>query len=86
MRSPCCLCVCPTSPSQMPKPVFMKFGTHIMASETISTAHFINLSRQSLHQPLPLLGNGSVKTLPRQELLDVSFTVPFLSHQTKVDA
>jgi hypothetical protein len=33
----------------MPEPIFIKFGTYIMASEHISTAYFINPSHQSVY-------------------------------------
>jgi hypothetical protein len=44
MKSPCCLCVCvpPSVNFQMPEPVFMKPGMHIIVTEPISTAYFIN--------------------------------------------
>jgi hypothetical protein len=47
----------------MTEPVFMKLGMYIMAPEPI----FKNPSRQYVY-PLSLLGNGSVKTLPRQRI------------------
>jgi hypothetical protein len=52
----------------MPEPIFMKFGTHIMAPDPIKSAYLINLSHQSmcLCILLSLLGNKSVKTFPRQ--------------------
>jgi hypothetical protein len=53
----------------MPEPVFMKPGMYIMATEPISTAHFINPSHQSfVYFRLSLLGKGSVKTIPRQRI------------------
>jgi hypothetical protein len=68
MRSPCCLCICLSHVNfWMPGPMCMKLGTQIMAPEPISTAHFINPSRQCLYvYPLSLLDNGSVNTFPGQ--------------------
>jgi hypothetical protein len=51
------------------EPIFMELGICIMAPESISAAYFINPSHQSVSicmPPLSFLGNGSVKTLPRQ--------------------
>jgi hypothetical protein len=51
----------------MPEPIFIKLGTYIMAPEPISTAYFINPSRQSVSACvsfLSLLGKGSVKCIP----------------------
>jgi hypothetical protein len=66
----------------MPEPIFTKLGMYIMATESISTAYFINLSHHSVRVsflllkgngsvkcfPLSVLGNGSVNTLPRQRI------------------
>jgi hypothetical protein len=93
MRSPCCLCVCVSSPINcwMPETIFVKLGMYIMAPEPIWTAFFINPSHQSVClyvYPLSLLGDGSVRTLPRQrtqaaieELLDMSFSMRSVSYQ-----
>jgi hypothetical protein len=43
-----CLCI-PHIKFWMPEPVIMKLGTYIMASEPISTAHFLNPSYQSVY-------------------------------------
>jgi hypothetical protein len=51
----------------MSEPLFMKHGVYIMATETISTAYFINPSHQSVSvfvSILQLLGKGSVKGIP----------------------
>jgi hypothetical protein len=57
MWSPCCLCVCisvclciPPIKSWLTEPMFMKLGMYIMATESISTAYFLNPS----HQPVCL--------------------------------
>jgi hypothetical protein len=72
MRSPCVCVYHPPINFWMPEPVFMKLGMYIMAREPILTAYFINASHQSVCLymciPLSLLGNGSVKTLPRQRI------------------
>jgi hypothetical protein len=54
----------------MPEPIFMKLGTYIMAPKPISVAYFIISFHRSvcIWIPLSLLGNGSVKTLPRQRI------------------
>jgi hypothetical protein len=44
----------------MPEPIFMKLGMHNMATEPISTAHFINPSSRSAYLYV-VLGNSSVK-------------------------
>jgi hypothetical protein len=53
----------------MPEPVFMKYGLYIKAPQTISAAYFINPSHPSMclhmYPQLSLLGNGSVKFIPR---------------------
>jgi hypothetical protein len=49
--------------------VWLKLDMYIMTPEPISTAYLINASYQSLClyvYPPTLLGNRSVKTLPRQ--------------------
>jgi hypothetical protein len=66
----------------MVKPVFMKLDTCIMAPLSISTGYLTNpsisisvymcillplLGDGSAKIPLSLIGNGSVKTLPRHE-------------------
>jgi hypothetical protein len=56
----------------MPEKFFIKLGMYIMASEPISTVCFINSSYQSVY-PQSLLGNGSVKTLPRQQIHMVQY-------------
>jgi hypothetical protein len=72
MRSPCCLRVCeiplPPNNFRIPEPIFTKHGTHIMVSEPISTAYFINTSHKYVCTCIPtsLPGNGSVQTLPQQ--------------------
>jgi hypothetical protein len=50
MWSPCCLCVCESTPINflIPEPIFMKLGIYIMAPEPVSAAHFINPSSQSV--------------------------------------
>jgi hypothetical protein len=52
----------------LPETIFMKISVYIMAPESISKAYFIDLSITLcfyMYIPLSLLGNGSVKTLPR---------------------
>jgi hypothetical protein len=48
LRSPCCLCVCKSSPVNLwiPEPVSMEHGTYILATKSVSTAYFINSSHQ----------------------------------------
>jgi hypothetical protein len=55
MRSPSCLCVCESLhvKFRIPGPVFTKLGMYIMAPELISTAYFINPSRQSVSVCVP---------------------------------
>jgi hypothetical protein len=65
-----CLCI-PSNNFWKPEQIFMKLSMYIMATGTISTAHFINPSYQSLclyMYRFSLLGNGSVKTLPLQQI------------------
>jgi hypothetical protein len=55
----------------MAERIYMKLGTYIMVREPISTANFLNPADQSeclYVYPLPLLSNGSVKTMPRQRI------------------
>jgi hypothetical protein len=67
----------------MPEQIFMKIDVYFIASETISTAYFINppsqsvcfyvyplslLDNGSVKIPLSLLGNGSVSILPWQRI------------------
>jgi hypothetical protein len=68
----------------------MILGICIMATEPIPTAYFINASHQSVCICM-LLGNGSVKMLPRQriratieKLLDASFSVRSMSYKKKI--
>jgi hypothetical protein len=80
---------------RMLEPIFMTLRMYIMAPEPISTAYFMNPSHQSvcLHVYSPsLLGNGSVKTSPRQrihataeELLDaiVFYAVRVVSNECR---
>jgi hypothetical protein len=77
----------------MPEPIFMKLGLYIMEPEPISMAYFINSSHQSVSvclSPLPLLGNSSVNTFPRQriyekiEFLEASFSMRSLLYQRRV--
>jgi hypothetical protein len=75
----------------MPEPIFMKLGMYIMASEPVSTAYFINPSHQSVSVYvflLSLLGNGSVKTSPRQRIHAIeellAFSMRSVSYQRKV--
>jgi hypothetical protein len=63
------LCVCESRPINfwMPEPILIKFDMHIMAPEPISTAYFINPSRQSVSgcvSILSLQGNGLIKFIP----------------------
>jgi hypothetical protein len=70
MRSPCCLW-CRGVSFWIAEPVFMKLVMYIVTPESISVAYFINPSHQSVClyvYPLSLLGNGSVKTLPLQQI------------------
>jgi hypothetical protein len=56
---------------RMAQPVSMKLGMYSMAPESVSTAHFINPSHQSVYlyaYPLSLLGNSSIKSLSRQQI------------------
>jgi hypothetical protein len=70
MRSTCCLCIPPIH-FWMPEPVFMKLGLYIYHG---TWAHFNGGLPKSLPSlcmyvyTLSLLGNGSVKTLPRQRI------------------
>jgi hypothetical protein len=73
MQSPCCLyvCVSPLLTSEFLNQFLMKFGMYIMAHDPILAAYFINPSHQSVClyvYPLPLLSNGSVKTLLLQRI------------------
>jgi hypothetical protein len=55
----------------MDEPVIKKFGTYVMAPESISTVYFINPSHQSVClyvYSMSLLGNGSVKASLRQRI------------------
>jgi hypothetical protein len=68
----------------------MKAGMYITARGPISTAYFLNSSRQSLGLciSLSLLGNGSVNTFPWQGRIigDVIFyAVQSISYQRRVD-
>jgi hypothetical protein len=92
MSSPRCLCI-PAINFWMPEPVFMKVAMYIMALQSISTAYFINPSRQPVClyvYPLSLLGNGSIKKRNRgneyatvKELLGASFSFRSLSEEGK---
>jgi hypothetical protein len=66
------VCVSLYPPHQILKdePIFIKIGINIMAHDPISAAYLINPSYQSvcMSVPLPLLGNGSVKTLRLQRI------------------
>jgi hypothetical protein len=62
-----CLCISPAVNFWMAEQIFMKLGMYIMATEPISTAYFINASRQSVSVCISLLslqGNGSFKSSP----------------------
>jgi hypothetical protein len=50
----------------MLEPIFMKLGMYIMATESISVAYFIHLSRRSLCMCIPPIVDrqGSVKCIP----------------------
>jgi hypothetical protein len=87
--SPNCLCICVFP--RLLEPVISKLVS-IMAPEPISTAHITNPSHKSAClyvSGLSLLGNGSVKTLPRSthgtidELLDSSFSLRSASYKEK---
>jgi hypothetical protein len=70
MRPPRCLCVCESHDNNfwMPDSIFMKLDMYIMALEPISTAYFINPSRQALCLCILLfLSNGSAKRYRRNE-------------------
>jgi hypothetical protein len=85
-------CFLPHINFRMPEPIFMKLGTHIMATETISMACIINPSHQSV-SPLcisftSVQRNVSVNTFLRQrlhetieEMLDASFSMRFMYYQ-----
>jgi hypothetical protein len=76
------------------EPIFMKLGTHIMATEPISTAYFINpsnlsvclyvypliVARQRLGRNVTAAMNTQATT---EELLDASFTVRSVLYQRK---
>jgi hypothetical protein len=73
----------------------MTLGMHIMTSEPVSTAHFINLSQQSvcLYVYPPIVAtqrfgkNVSAATSKQatiEELLDASFYMRSVSYQRKV--
>jgi hypothetical protein len=73
----------------MSEPIFTKLSICIVAPDTISKAFSINPSHQSIC--VLLLGNGLVKTFPRQQIhvtiqetLDPSFFVQSVSYQWSV--
>jgi hypothetical protein len=79
----------------MPESVFMKLGMYIMAPEPISMAYFINPSHQSVclyvYPPIiarERLGKNVTAAMNThatiEELLEVSFSTRFVSHQSKV--
>jgi hypothetical protein len=99
MQSPCCLYVCVFLHinSRMPEQIFLKLDMYIMAPEPISTAYFINPSRQSVcmyvYPRVSLLGNGSIDTFQWQRiqatvggLLEASFSIRSVSYQMRVCA
>jgi hypothetical protein len=65
-----CLCISPHLPINfwMPESILTQLSTHIMAPEPIPTAHLYNSLTLICVSvcPLSLLGNGSVKILPRR--------------------
>jgi hypothetical protein len=65
----------------MPEPIFMKLGMYIMAPESISTGHFMNLSHQYVY-PSVIARQQLGKTM--EELLHESFSLWSLSYQRKV--
>jgi hypothetical protein len=52
----------------MPEPVFMKLRMHIMTPKRLSMLYLINYCDQSICISVSLLGNGLVKTVPRQRI------------------
>jgi hypothetical protein len=79
----------------MPEPIFLKLGMYGIALEPISTAYFINLSRQSVYLYVyslivpkqRLSKNITAPTNKRatiEELLDVSFSMRSMSYQKKI--
>jgi hypothetical protein len=78
----------------MAEPIFIKFVMYTMATEHISTAHFINLSYQSVglyvHPPIVArqqLGKKVTDTTNThktiEELLDASSSMRSVSYQVK---
>jgi hypothetical protein len=68
MLSPCCLYVNVYPPTNFPmtEPIFMRLSMYNREPDPISTAYFINPCASLCVYLLSLLGNGSVKTLPRE--------------------
>jgi hypothetical protein len=76
----------------MPEPIFMKLGMYIMGPEPISSAYFINSSHQSVYPPViarKRLGKNVTAAMnthtKTKELLDVSFSMWFVSYLRKTD-
>jgi hypothetical protein len=99
LRLACFLCLCfymcifPFS-FRIIEPIFMTLGMYVMAAETISAVHFVQLSYQSVrlhvYRLLSLLDNGSVNSFLLQrvyaateELLDELFSASSLSYRRK---
>jgi hypothetical protein len=70
IRSPSCLCIPPPVIFWMPEPTVMRLGMYVTAPELINGILHKSIPSVCVCTciPLSLLGNGSVKTLPRQRI------------------